>query len=92
MTSRPTCSWGILWEVLVQHGIVHLRFGGHRFDQGDLLRADIIKDGLYFGGFHTRLVIIEQWVIGMVIRLEQFGVTFGPIDDLFQVRFKHAKV
>ena len=81
----------LLIEGLVQEGILHLGLGGDGLDQLHLLRAQGIEDLLHIAGFHTRLEIIQQGIVGMLKAGEEGGITLAQLDHLLEVRLEDGR-
>ena len=75
----------LLVEFLVEEAIVYLRSGRNRLDQLDLVWAQFGEDGLDVGGFQTGVIIIQEWIVDMVVRLEDLRVLTAQLDDPLQM-------
>ena len=65
----------------MQEFILDLRLFADSFHQFDLLGTQMIENRLHFGCFHSRLEIIQQRIIQMIVRLEEIRILPAKLDD-----------
>ena len=52
----------------------------HLGDQRDQLALEVVEDGVHLGGLHSRLVVVEQWVVRVVVGREALDVAALQLD------------